>query len=129
MKIRAGERGFTFPYLDDGDEQKAALAYGPVATPHCFVFDKGRILRYAGRVDSSEKPGTGKGEDLRRAIDAVLSGTAVRTPVTKVFGCSVKWSWKDEYTQKLYKEWAKLPVTLEDIDSAGIRELVRNTSG
>jgi len=129
MKLRANEKGFTFPYLFDGDEQKCALAYGPVATPHCFVFDRNRILRYSGRVDGSEKPGTGQGEDLRNAIVAVSEGKPVKNPVTKVFGCSVKWSWKDEYTQKLYKDWAKLPVTVEEIDSAGIRELISNNSG
>jgi peroxiredoxin len=128
MKLRAKEKSFPFPYLYDGDEQKCALAYGPVATPHCFVFDRNRILCYSGRVDGSEKPGTGKGEDLRIAIDAVSAGTSVKNPVTKVFGCSVKWSWKDEYTQKLYKEWAKLPVTVEEIDSTGIRNIINNTS-
>jgi len=128
MKIRAEDMGFEFPYLYDGDEQKAALAYGPVATPHCFVFDSERILRYAGRVDGSEKPGTGKGEDLRDAIDAVLAGKEVSNPVTKVFGCSVKWSWKDEYTKKLYKQWSELPVTLEEIDVNGIEELLNNPS-
>jgi thiol-disulfide isomerase/thioredoxin len=99
-----------------------------VATPHCFVFDKNRILCYAGRVDGSEKPGTGHGEDLRNAIDDVLAGKTVTTPVTKVFGCSIKWSWKSEYTQKLYKQWAELPVTLEEIDVQGIKDLVKNSS-
>ncbi|MDP4223915.1 MAG: redoxin domain-containing protein [Bacteroidota bacterium] len=130
MKQRAMDKKFPFPYLYDGDEQKTALAYGPVATPHCFVFDKGRILRYAGRVDGSEKPGTGKGEDLRSAIDAVLAGNPVKNPVTKVFGCSIKWSWKDEYTKKLYKQWAELPITLENIDVQGVKDLIKNsTSG
>jgi peroxiredoxin len=128
MKQRASDKKFTFPYLYDGDDQKTALSYGPVATPHCFVFDKDRILRYTGRVDGSEKPGTGKGEDIRNAIDALLSGTPVKTAVTKVFGCSIKWSWKDEYTQRLYKEWSELPVTLNEIDVAGIKEIIRNTS-
>lgn len=128
MVIRAKDKGFEFPYLYDGDEQKTSLAYGPVATPHCFVLDKERILRYAGRIDGSEKPGTGKGEDLRNAIDAVLAGKAVSNPVTKVFGCSVKWSWKDEYTKKLYKQWSELPVTLEEIDVQGIKELIKNPS-
>lgn len=128
MKLRAADKGFTFPYLYDGDEQKTALAFGPVTTPHCFVFDWNRILRYAGRIDGSEKPGTGKGEDVRNAIDALLAGTSVKTPVTKVFGCSVKWSWKDEYTQKLYKQWAELPVTLREIDVNGIKALIKNTS-
>ncbi len=128
MKLRAAEKNFTFPYLYDGDDQKTALSYGPVATPHCFVFDKDRTLCYTGRIDGSEKPGTGRGEDLRNAIDAVIAGTAVKNPVTKVFGCSIKWSWKEDYTQKLYKQWAELPVTLEEIDVKGIKDLIKNTS-
>jgi len=128
MKLRASEKKFPFPYLYDGDEQKIAIAYGPVATPHCFVLDRNRILRYSGRVDGSEKPGTGKGEDLRNAIDALLAGQPVKTPVTKVFGCSVKWWWKSEYTQKLYKQWAELPVTLEEIDVSGVTGLIKNDS-
>lgn len=128
MKLRAADKGFPFPYLYDGEDQKCALAYGPAATPHCFVFDGNRILRYVGRVDGSEKPGTGKGEDLRNAIDAVLAGQPVKNPVTKVFGCSVKWSWKSDYTQKLYKQWSELPVTLEEIDVQGIKDLIKNSS-
>ena len=128
MKQRTVDKGFPFPYLYDGDDQKSGLAYGPVATPHCFVFDRERILRYNGRIDGSEKPGTGKGEDLRNAVDAVLSGQLVKNPVTKVFGCSVKWAWKNEYTIKLYEQWAKLPVTLAEIDVNDVKELIRNTS-
>ena len=75
MKLRAADKGFNFPYLYDGDNQKTALAYGPVATPHCFVFDRDRILRYVGRIDGQEKPGTGRGEDIRNAVDAVLAGS------------------------------------------------------
>ena len=128
MKQRAADKKFPFPYLYDGEEQKTALEYGPVATPHCFVFDRDRILRYTGRVDGSEKPGTGKGEDIRNAIDAVLAGKTVTNPVTKVFGCSIKWSWKNDYTKKLYKQWAELPVNLETIDVQGIKDLVRNSN-
>src|SRR5665647_875990 len=129
MKQRAKDKTFPFPYLYDGDDQKTALAYGPVATPHCFVLDSDRILRYAGRIDGSEKPGTGRGEDIRKALDEILSGQPVTTPLTKVFGCSVKWSWKNEYTKKLYKDWAELPVTLDEIDADGVRELIRNNTG
>jgi thiol-disulfide isomerase/thioredoxin/peroxiredoxin len=128
MKQRASDKKFPFPYLYDGDDQKCALAYGPAVTPHCFVFDKNRILQYAGRVDGSEKPGTGKGEDLRNAIDAVLAGQPVKNPVTKVFGCSVKWSWKSDYTEKLYKQWAELPVEIEEIDVQGVKDLIKNSS-
>jgi len=58
----------------------------------------------------------------------VLAGKTVTTPTTKVFGCSIKWPWKSEYTEKLYQQWAGLPVTLEDIDINGIKELVKNSS-
>jgi thiol-disulfide isomerase/thioredoxin len=126
MKVRARDKNFTFPYLYDGDDQKVGIAYGPMATPHSFVFDKLRKLQYVGRIDAS--PTNGKGEDLRNAIDAVLSGQKIEKPVTKVFGCSMKWYWKTEGTKKLYKEWSELPVTIEDIDTTGIRELVRNKS-
>jgi thiol-disulfide isomerase/thioredoxin len=128
MKQRASDKKFPFPYLYDGDDQKCALAYGPSATPHCFVFDNNRILKYAGRVDGSEKPGTGNGEDLRSSIDAVLSGKPVKNPVTKVFGCSIKWSWKSDYTEKLYKQWSELPVSLEEIDIQGVKDLIKNSS-
>jgi thiol-disulfide isomerase/thioredoxin len=128
MKQRTSDKKFPFPYLYDGDDQKCAITYGPVATPHCFVFDGNRILKYTGRVDGSEKPGTGNGEDLRNAIDAVLAGQPVKNPVTKVFGCSIKWSWKSDFTQKLYKQWSELPVTIEEIDIQGVKDLIKNSS-
>jgi peroxiredoxin len=46
MKIRAAYRHFNFPYLYDGATQSVAEAYGPKATPHVFIFDKERKLRY-----------------------------------------------------------------------------------
>src|SRR5947207_3285354 len=55
MKIRARDRHFNFPYLYDGDSESTARAYGPVATPHVFVFDAARKLRYAGAIDDSER--------------------------------------------------------------------------
>ena len=128
MKLRATEKKFKFPYLYDGDNQKSALSYGPLATPHCFVFDKNRNLTYVGRVDSQEKPGTGKAEDLCNAIDEVLAGKTVTLPNTKVFGCSMKWYWKAEYTLELYKKWSQLPVNIEEIDVKGIKELIKNDS-
>ena len=104
MKIRAKDKRFNFPYLYDGDLQKASLAYGPVATPHIFIFDDKRILRYNGRLDQSEKPGTANAEDARAALDALLNNKEVATPVTKTFGCSIKWKWKTDYNVQLYKK-------------------------
>src|SRR5881275_1080276 len=73
MIVRARYKKFNFPYLYDGDKQETARAYGPVATPHAFVFDKERKLRYVGRVDDSERPELVKTHDLRNAIDALLA--------------------------------------------------------
>ena len=56
MKLYANEQGFTFPYLYDGDQQVAAKAYGCLATPHVFLFDRQRKLRYMGRFDDSRFP-------------------------------------------------------------------------
>src|SRR5215471_4654717 len=100
MKIRAKERHFNFPYLYDGDTQATANAYGPVATPHVFIFDKERKLRYEGRVDDVEKPtGTPKNFDTRNAIEALLSNKEVPVTTTKVFGCSIKWAEKEEWIE------------------------------
>ena len=48
MKLRAKQKNFFFPYLYDGKTQSTAIAYGPVATPHVFIFDKQRKLRFEG---------------------------------------------------------------------------------
>src|SRR5580698_3578918 len=56
MKRRAAEKHFNFPYLYDGKTEETARKYGPIATPHVFIFDKSRKLRYSGRVDDVEKP-------------------------------------------------------------------------
>jgi thiol-disulfide isomerase/thioredoxin len=126
MQQRAKDKQFDFPYLYDGDTQETSLQYGPVATPHAFVFDGQRKLVYHGRLDATEKPGKANAEDLRAALDAVLAGVPVANPVTKSFGCSTKWGWKLEYKDKAEQEWKYKPVALDKIDTAGIRKLVKN---
>ena len=128
MAIRLEDKGFEFPYLYDGDDHAVSLQYGPVATPHAYVFDKDRKLQYVGRIDGSEKPGTANAEDLRGAIDAVLAGEPIAESSTKSFGCSVKWAWKNEYKIKVEEDWAKAEVSIEEIDEAGIKALLANDS-
>lgn len=128
MQIRARDHEFNFPYLYDGDDHAVSLQYGPVATPHAFVFDSERKLRYVGRLDGSEKPGTANSEDLRGAVDAVLAGEPVAVEKTKSFGCSVKWGWKTEWKKDIDKQWEAAEVTLTDIDVDGIKELLKNDS-
>jgi len=126
MVIRHRDAGFNFPYLYDGDDHGASLQYGPVATPHTFVFDADRKLAYVGRMDKIERPGKANAEDLRAAVDDLLAGRPVAVPATKTFGCSTKWAWKTEYKAQDSIDWASLPVSLEPIDLAGVAELMQN---
>jgi thiol-disulfide isomerase/thioredoxin len=130
MKIRAKNAGFNFPYLYDGETETASKAYGPVTTPHVFIFDKARKLRYNGRIDDREDPKkTPTQQDARNAIDALLNGREVKVTVTKVFGCSIKWAEKKDWIQKAAITWAKEPVKLDTIGVAGVSELVKNHTG
>jgi thiol-disulfide isomerase/thioredoxin len=129
MKIRARVKKFPFPYLYDGKTQTASKAYGPIATPHIFIFDKERKLRYQGRIDNMEKASKTPGHlDAQNAIEALLKGTAVSVQTTKVFGCSVKWASKEEEGKKAQAQWAQEPVAIEMIDEAGIRDLLKNNT-
>lgn len=126
MQVRAEDMDYNFPYLYDGDDHAVSIQYGPIATPHIFIFNKARTLQYVGRLDGSEKPGSANAEDARAAIDAVLAGEVVADAKTKTFGCSVKWAWKDEYKERVNADWEAKPVNLEMIDEAGIAELLKN---
>lgn len=129
MKIRAKDKKFNFPYLYDGETEIASKKYGPVATPHIFIFDQARKLRYNGRIDDMENPAkTPKSLDAHNAIDALLAGKEVIVPVTKTFGCSIKWAEKQDWAQKAAITWANEPVKLDTIDAAGIANLIKNKS-
>ena len=130
MKLRASDKGYNFDYLYDGNTHEFSTAYGPTATPHVFVFDKERKLRYSGRIDAKEKPGTGNAEDLRMAIEATLNGQALAADQaqTPAFGCSIKWAWKNEYTLKMNADWAKKEVKLEKMKPSELEVLLKNDS-
>src|SRR6476660_6425645 len=129
MRTRAQDKHFNFPYLYDGEQQTVATQYGPVATPHLFIFDRRRILRYTGRVDDMENPHkTPHSQDARAAIEALLNNKEVPVAVTKVFGCSIKWLEKKDWMEKASDEWAKEPVTLDTINVPGMASLLKNNS-
>ncbi len=128
MKIRAEHKKFNFPYLYDGRTEKVSRLYGPVSTPHVFIFDKQRKLRYVGRIDDSENPKNITTHDTRNAIEALLAGKDVPVSKTKTFGCSIKWSDKRDSVRKALEDWSKEDVKLEMIDAAGIEKIVANNS-
>jgi thiol-disulfide isomerase/thioredoxin len=129
MKRRAAEKKFNFPYLYDGKTEDASKKYGPIATPHIFIFDKDRKLRYSGRIDDVEKPTkTPNTQDARNAIEALLNNKEVPVTTTKVFGCSIKWAEKSDWINKAKETWAREPVSLDTITAGGIKDLVHNGS-
>ena len=125
MKLHAERRGFKFPYLYDGETQRVSTEFGVLATPHVFIFDRGRRLRYNGRIDDADiTPPTS--HDTRNAIEDLLAGRDVRVAKTRVFGCSTKWADKRASAQASLEKWNAEPVELKEIDNAGLRTLAAN---
>ena len=129
MKTRAKDENFNFPYLYDGENETASRAYGPVATPHAFLFDAQRKLRYVGRIDDAERESLVQSRDLRLALDAVLAGREPAVAQTKAFGCSTKWAGKQEQVRLFMEKLAREPVTVEPVDAAGLAELRKGDPG
>lgn len=126
MKIRAEYRHFNFPFLYDGETQETSRKYGPVATPHVFVFDQGRKLRYEGRVDSSTREAYAKVADTRNALEAILAGRPVEVQSTPAVGCSIKWMYKESSQESEMKSIEAEPIPLEKAGLEQLRELLAN---
>lgn len=129
MKIRAQYKHLTYPYLYDGDTQSVARAYGPQATPHVFVFDSERRLRYQGRVDSSYRSELVKTRETRDAIDALLAHKEVAVTETGVFGCSTKWKEKEAAQAEALRKIESQPVQVEMATAADLKKLRTNPTG
>jgi peroxiredoxin len=129
MKIRAKHKEFNFPYLYDGETQEASIAYGPVATPHVFLFDGDRKLRYTGRIDNAERESLVKTHDLRDTLDALLEGRPVPTETTRTFGCSIKWSWKRGSVAGSAPKPKEDDITLRSVGPEEIQKLRTEKSG
>jgi peroxiredoxin len=127
MKLHAKRRGFKFPYLYDGETQRVSTAFGVLATPHVFIFDQQRKLRYNGRIDDADITPP-KSHDARNAIEALLAGKPVPVPKTRVFGCSTKWADKRDSATESIEKWNAEPVELKSIDADALRKLAANDS-
>jgi peroxiredoxin len=129
MKIRVQYKHLLYPYLYGGDTQAVTRAYGPQATPHVFIFDKTRHLRYEGHFDNSYRIEMVRTHDARDAIDALLAGKTPTVQHTGVFGCSTKWSEKSEQREAAERKIEDEPVHVEQVDAAGLKKLRSGTSG
>jgi len=128
MKIRFEYKHLHYPYLYDGETQALTRAYGPQATPHVFVFDKDRKLRYEGRMDNSYRKELVKTQDARNAIDALLANLEVAVKHTGVFGCSTKWKEKSASSEAALRKIAAEPVRLEMATAEDLKHLRENPS-
>src|SRR5713101_816233 len=126
MKMRAQYKHLTYPYLYDGETQSVADAYGPQATPHVFVFDRDRRLRYEGHMDDSYRSELVKAHEARDAIDALLAHREVIVKHTGVFGCSTKWREKQAARLEALRKIESQPVQLEMASAANLRTLRTN---
>ena len=129
MRIRAEYKHLTYPYLYDGETQSVTRAYGPQATPHVFVFDHDRLLRYEGRMDDSYRAELVKTHEARDAIDALLSHREVTVKHTGVFGCSTKWKEKEATRVAALHKIESQPVRLEMVSADGLKTLRTNPTG
>ena len=90
MKVRAQEKGFEFPYLFDAG-QTVFPQYGATKTPHVYLLDSNKIVKYIGAID--DNPQDAKGADVKyveAAIDALSKGQNPNPSMTKAIGCSIK---------------------------------------
>ena len=126
MKIRAEYKHLAYPYLYDGETQSVAEAYGPQATPHVFVFDRERRLRYEGRFDNSYRAELVKTREARDAIEALLANREVPVKHTGVFGCSTKWKEKQAARLEALRKIEAQPVELEMASAADLKTLRTN---
>lgn len=93
MKVRAEEKGFTFPYLFDKG-QKVYPKYGATKTPHVYILNKEsgkNVVKYIGAIDdSSRNPNAVKEKFVENAVDALLAGKKIEKTTTRAIGCSIK---------------------------------------
>lgn len=92
MKETAAKEGYPFPYLYD-ESQNVAKAYDAACTPDFYIFDGGLKLVYRGQLDDSRPSNNTAltGNDMRAALDAVLSGGEVSPRQRPSIGCNIKW--------------------------------------
>ena len=91
MAEQAKNKNYPFPYLFD-ETQEVANAYSAVCTPDIFLYDSDRKLKYRGRFDDNwQNADQVKREELKMAIDAILSNREVDFEQIPSMGCNIKW--------------------------------------
>ena len=90
MQQRAAEMNFPFPYVLDVD-QTIFPQYGATRTPHVYLLDDQKVVRYIGAID--DNPRSADGVEINyvdSAIEAIQAGNDPDPNFTKAIGCSIK---------------------------------------
>jgi len=129
MKIRVAYKHLPYPYLYDGETESVSQAYGPQASPHIFIFDQQRKLRYEGAIDDSYRVEFVKRHYALDAIDALLADKEVAVKHTGAFGCSTKWSDKEAANVAFMEKLNAQPIALEMVSADALKSLHTNADG
>jgi peroxiredoxin len=129
MKIRVAYKHLSYPYLYDGETESVSQAYGPQASPHIFIFDQQRKLRYEGAIDDSYRIEFVKRHYALDAIDALLADKEVAVKHTGAFGCSTKWSDKEAANVAFMEKLNAQPIALEMVSADALKSLHTNADG
>jgi peroxiredoxin len=129
MKIRVAYKHLPYPYLYDGETESVSQAYGPQASPHIFIFDQQRKLRYEGAIDDSYRIEFVKRHYALDAIDALLADKEVAVKHTGAFGCSTKWSDKEAANVAFMEKLTAQPISLEMVSADALKSLHTNADG
>ena len=129
MKIRVAYKHLPYPYLYDGETESVSQAYGPQASPHIFIFDQQRKLRYEGAIDDSYRIEFVKRHYALDAIDALLADKEVTVKHTGAFGCSTKWSDKEAANVAFMEKLNAQPISLEMVSADALKSLHTNADG
>jgi peroxiredoxin len=129
MKIRVAYKHLQYPYLYDGETEAVSRAYGPQASPHIFIFDQQRKLRYEGAIDDSYRIEFVKRHYALDAINALLADQEVAVKHTGAFGCSTKWSDKEAANVAFMEKLNAQPVSLDTVSADALKALHTNADG
>jgi peroxiredoxin len=129
MKIRVAYKHLQYPYLYDGETEAVSRAYGPQASPHIFIFDQQRKLRYEGAIDDSYRIEFVKKHYALDAINALLADQEVAVKHTGAFGCSTKWSDKEAANVAFMEKLNAQPVSVDTVSAAALKALHTNADG
>ncbi len=91
MQKKIKEWEIPFPYLID-NTQKTAREFKAQCTPDIYLFDASQKLVYHGRVDDNwQDESKVTKEELKEAIENLVSGKPLTQEQFPSIGCSIKW--------------------------------------